>query len=186
MIKKRFPKEGWEAIAPAFVCDEKQYFYLRVNPIGVEDSIIATETLLDHEPTEQDVEEFYAEVLRNTIRLKTLAIEEYAKTSAVKTYNINGVAGWEDSDARTSISKAATDKENAGRTEYTLYHGGVGFVVTPARVREILSAVEVYASDCYDTTEHHKAAIKDMTDIQEVEDYDFTLDYPEVPNFEVA
>ena len=180
MQKKRFSKEGWEDIVPAFVRNDQQYYRLRVNPVEVEDAIIATEVTLDHYPTDDDRQEIYNQLLQEAIQLKKLQIDEYSKSAKVKNYFINGVAGWEDSDARTSISKAASNKASMGRTSYTLYHGGVGFTSSPSEVVMLLAKVEVYASDCYDVTEQTKHIVETLLNIQEVEQFDFTKSYPEV------
>lgn len=179
MIKRRFTKEGWEAIVPALMKDGKQYYYLRVNPVEDGDDIIATEAVYDHYPTQEDAEQLYNKLLAAAIRLKKVEIDEYSRSPAVKTYLLNGVEGWETSEDRNSISKAASDKAAIGRTTYTLYHGGVGFPLTPSEVIATLAKVEVYASDCYDVTEQHKRYVDTLLNIQEVKDYDYTVGYPE-------
>lgn len=185
MIKRRFAKEGWEAIVPAFIKYGKQYYYLRVNPVEDGYDIIATEALYDHYPTQEDAEQLYNELLAAAIHHKKVEIEEYSRSSAIKTYLLNGVAGWENSEDRNSISKAASNKAAIGRTTYTLYHGGVGFPTTPNEVITLLAKVEVYASDCYDVTEQHKRHVEALLNIQEVKDYNHTLGYPDKLHFNV-
>lgn len=165
--------------------DGKQYYYLRVNPVEDGDDIIATEEVYDHYPTQEDAEQLYNTLLAATIHRKKVEIEEYSRSSAVKTYKLNSVEGWETSEDRNSISKAASDKAAIGRTTYTLYHGGVGFQTTPSEVIAILAKVEVYASDCYDVTEQHKRYVETLLNIQEVKYYNHTLGYPEKLHFNV-
>ena len=160
--------------------DGKQYYYLRVNPVEDGDDIIATEAVYDHYPTQEDNEQLYNKLLAAAIHRKKIEIEEYSRSSAVKTYVLNGVEGWEISEDRNSISKAASNKAAIGRTTYTLYHGGVGFPATPSEVVALLAKVEVYASDCYDVTEQHKRYVETLLNIQDVTEYDHTRGYPEV------
>ena len=42
----------------------------------------------------------------------------------------------------------------------------------------MLNAVEVYASEALNTTESHKAAINSLDSIEDIEEYDFTIGYP--------
>ena len=57
--------------------------------------------------------------------------------------------------------------------------------MTPERAEEILAGVEVYASDCYDVTENHKAAVDALTDVAAVEAYDYATGYPEPLQFQL-
>ena len=57
--------------------------------------------------------------------------------------------------------------------------------MSPDKAAEILAAVEVYASDCYDVTENHKAAVEALTDAASVEAYDYASGYPNQLTFEL-
>ena len=43
----------------------------------------------------------------------------------------------------------------------------------------MLSALEVYAIDCYNTTTDHMFAIKQLNSIEDIESYDYTTGYPD-------
>lgn len=43
---------------------------------------------------------------------------------------------------------------------------------------QMLYAIEVYASACYDNTQRHLAEIEKMTAIEDVEAYNYCLGYP--------
>lgn len=49
----------------------------------------------------------------------------------------------------------------------------------------MLSALEIYAIDCYNRTTDHEFAINALTTKDEIEAYDFKVGYPEVPRFEL-
>ena len=49
----------------------------------------------------------------------------------------------------------------------------------------MLSALEVYALQCYNVTEEHKAAVNALTTIEEVDAYDYKTGYPEKLSFDV-
>jgi hypothetical protein len=47
----------------------------------------------------------------------------------------------------------------------------------------MLYAIELYASACYDNTQRHLAAIKELQTIEEIESYDYKAGYPEKLRF---
>ena len=185
MEKSIMPKGEFQKVAPAFMRNEKQYFYLRILSKEVGKDIEFVEELFDHEPTKVDEDALFASFLAKEKREVVSKIEGHAKSEAVKVFEINSVRGWLDSEERGSIRRAASDKAAEGRDVFTLYLSGNGIQMTPAKVEEILKAVEVYASDCHDKTEDHKAAVEVLTDPDEVQSYDYTAGYPEVLSFEV-
>lgn len=158
-------------------------YIIRVFPKEVTDvsgniSVESVEEVIDHKPTKADfaaLEERWANASR---RWKKTEVADYAKTDAVKEFTISATAGWLDSEARVSISKAVSDKAAAGRELVTIYLGENGFEMTPAKAQEILSAVEVYASDCFDITERHILAIDQLSTIEDIEGYDYKSNYP--------
>ena len=52
--------------------------------------------------------------------------------------------------------------------------------------RQMLYAVENYASQCYDTTASHKAAVDELKTTDEVVAYDYRSGYPENIEFVIA
>ena len=158
---------------------------MRFNAQEKDGIVSAVETELDHEPTAAEIEAMPAQYLARVKHFVAIATEAHAKSEAVKVFEINSVRGWLDSEERGSIRRAAADKASEGREVFTLYLSGVGIPMPPAKVEEILKAVEVYASDCHDKTEEHKAAVEALADPDEVQRYDYTAGYPEVLSFEV-
>lgn len=184
MVKNLMKSSEYKEVEEAYIRGGVQYYYLRVDKREVEDDmVVCVEEIYDHLPTEQDKADLYVAYLERCKRVSKTNIVAYANGDAVKSYTINDVVGWEDSEARVSIRRAAADKAAAGATSYTLYHGGEGFAMTPAKVDEILAAVEIYASDCYDITEQKKAEVDALVTIQEAEEYDVTSGYPTKPAF---
>ena len=48
----------------------------------------------------------------------------------------------------------------------------------------MLNSLELYALDCYNVTQLHLAAIKKMYIVSQIEEYDYTVGYPEKLLFE--
>ena len=46
-----------------------------------------------------------------------------------------------------------------------------------------LAQIQIYANQCYNVTEQHKAAVNALTDIEDVEAFDVTVGYPEKLTF---
>ena len=185
MYKVNLPKEKWAEQATV-----NGLYVVRVKLSESTDDqgntlVIGVEKVVNHKPTKRDVTELAAEYLQSRKDAKKLEVEDYAKSDAVKAFEINGVRGWLDSEARVSIRRAVADKAAVGRESVTVYLAGVGFTMTPERAEEILAGVEVYASDCYDVTENHKAAVDALTDVAAVEAYDYATGYPEPLQFQL-
>ena len=44
---------------------------------------------------------------------------------------------------------------------------------------QLLSALEMYALQCFNVTSAHKKTVSELTSIKEIEDFDITADYPD-------
>ena len=47
----------------------------------------------------------------------------------------------------------------------------------------MLLAIELYASACYDNTQAHVANVKSLENIEDVQNYDYRVGYPEKLRF---
>ena len=72
-----------------------------------------------------------------------------------------------------------------GRTEYRLDLREKGFSISlPCELLlQTLAALEVYATECYNKTIDHEFVINAFVSIEEVDEYDFHVGYPEVLTF---
>ena len=92
---------------------------------------------------------------------------------------------WINRDDRISLMNSTTILKNAGEEETTLWYGGQKYTLPCDTLILMLSALEVYALQCYDVTEEHKAAVNALTTIEEVDAYDYTRGYPQRLSFDV-
>lgn len=185
MYEVNLPKDKWTELATV-----KGVHVVRVKLYETSDTegntmVVGVEKVVNHKPTKKDVTALAAEYLKALKDDKKAEICDYAKSPAVKAFSIGGVSGWLDSEQRVSIRRAVADKVAAGRESVTVYLAGKGFTMSPAKAEEILAAVEVYASDCYDVTESHKAAVEALTDAASVEAYNYANCYPQQLAFEL-
>ena len=88
---------------------------------------------------------------------------------------------WADKLERSSLKSAIQDCINCGRENYRLdlRDIGVSVEVNCERALQVLSQLEVYAIDCYNTTTDHLFAVNNLTDIEELGNYNYKENYPE-------
>lgn len=118
------------------------------------------------------------EVLRFAKDEMVKAITAYDSSSAVNEFSYRGVPLWLDKETRTGLAARFNAEEIMGKTETKLWAGTVGFAMSITDGRQMLYAVEIYASQCYDTTASHKAAVDELKTTDEVVAYDYTVGYP--------
>lgn len=128
------------------------------------------------EPTQEDL-------LEKAKANKIAELNAYDSSSEVDSFTINGQQMWLTRDERTQIDESVNAYEAAGATQMTKYFNGVAYTFPLSTWKQMLNALIVYASEALNATESHKVAINALTDIQAVEEYDFTLGYPEKLQF---
>lgn len=94
---------------------------------------------------------------------------------------------WADKAERTALKLSIQDCINTGRDTYRLDLRELGQSVTLSceLALQMLSQLEVYAIDCYNTTTDHIFAVNALTTIEELESYDYTTNYPEKLTFTI-
>mgnify|MGYP006374720959 FL=1 len=70
----------------------------------------------------------------------------------------------------------------SGIENTTLWHGINKFDLTVDDAINMLNNIEVYACKCYDATSSHKAAVKALTSIDDVNNYNYKTGYPDKVN----
>lgn len=132
---------------------------------------------------EQKEEQPYVRTLEDAKAEKTAAIESYDTSDAVDGFYLNGMKMWLDFNTRQRIAERLPSEKNAGRTVTTLWYGSMPFQLPIALVEALLDKIKLYAADCYDVTAAHKAVVQALESIEDVDAYDYTQGYPEMPNF---
>lgn len=116
-------------------------------------------------------------------RDKKRNISYYDKSSAVNQFYIADTPMWLDKETRTGLKLRFEAEVAMGKTDTTLWADGVQYPLSLETAIQMLYALEVYASMCYDRTQAHLAAIDALTTAEEVESYDHTSGYPEKLRF---
>ena len=116
-------------------------------------------------------------------RMVIARISAYDKSEAVNQFTYNGVPMWLDKETRNGLIARLNAEKSVGKKQTTLWLGEQSFNITITNALQFLNALEVYASECYDKTAEHKAAVSALEDIEDIEAYDYTDGYPTHPEF---
>lgn len=111
---------------------------------------------------------------------KIAEIAVYDTSSSVNGFKLNGMLVWLDKATRVGLMNSTTIAKAAGQETTTLWLGGLKLVVDCDKAIQLLSALEMYALECFNVTASHKAAVSELTIIEEVEAYDFKAGYPKM------
>ena len=108
----------------------------------------------------------------------TREITAHDTSSAVNGFKLNGLTVWLDKDTRMGLMNSTTIAKNMGQETTTVWFGGISMTIPCDTAIQMLSALEMYALECFNVTAGHKAAVAAMTSIDEVIAYEFTTGYP--------
>lgn len=123
--------------------------------------------------------------LKQTKVDKIAEITAYDTSSSVNGFMLNGLLVWLDKATRVGLMNSTTIAKAAGQQTTTLWLGGLKLVVDCDNAIQLLSALEMYALECFNVTASHKKAVSELTTIEEVEAYDYKTGYPEKLNLKV-
>jgi hypothetical protein len=103
----------------------------------------------------------------------------YDSSSEVNEFSMGGVPMWLDKATRAGLLLRFEAEAKVGRTETTLWNDGQSYTLPLEQAQQILIALELYASACYDNTQSHIAEVQKMESKEAVEAYDYTTGYPQ-------
>lgn len=110
---------------------------------------------------------------------KLAEIDAYDTSGEVNSFLVDGINMWLDKATRVGLMNSTTIAKNLGQEKATLWLGNTQLTLACDKAISLLSAIEMYAVKCFDTTAAHKKAVSELTTIEEVEKYDITAGYPE-------
>ena len=111
---------------------------------------------------------------------KIAEIAAYDTSSSINGFMLNGLLVWLDKATRVGLMNSTTIAKAAGQETTTLWLGDVKLVVDCDKAIQLLSALEMYALECFNVTASHKAAVGELKAIDEVEAYDYKAGYPKM------
>ena len=129
--------------------------------------------------------EMQAFALQTAKQLKIAEIDAYDKSSAVNGFVLNGAVVWLDKATRVGLMNSTSITKAMGQPTTTLWLGESKMEVPCDTAIQLLSALEMYALECFNVTAAHKVAVSELNSIEEVEKYDITAGYPAQLRMEV-
>jgi hypothetical protein len=186
---KRYGKiiDGELVIKPLnqiFINTEKRTVFNPSEEIVIEEGWEEYVEDIVHTPTEEELLAQAQEGMLNQIR-------SYDASEAVNEcyiiYDGIELSYWADKGTRNDLKAAVEDCIAVGRTSYRLdlRELGISLQLPCEQLLQMLSALEVYAIDCYNKTTDHIYAVKAMTNHLEVVGYDYKSGYPEKLRFNI-
>ena len=106
-------------------------------------------------------------------------IEEYDQSDKVNGFSLNGMTVWLDKSTRVGLMNSTTIAKNLGNDTTTLWLGSVKIEVNCDTAISLLSALEMYALECFNVTAAHKKAVEALSTVEEITAYDITAGYPD-------
>lgn len=124
----------------------------------------------------------WVEIFGNISFLKERAkanVLEYDGSSSINQFTISDVNVWLDKATRAGLKLRFESEKANGLTETTLWYNGMKFVLDIDVALNMLFAIEMYASACYDKTQEHLANIDALEVVDTIVGYDHTVGYPD-------
>lgn len=112
-------------------------------------------------------------------------IEKYDASSSVNSFLLNGMQVWLDKATRVGLMNSTTIAKSMGQQKTTLWLGSYQLEVDCDKAIQLLSALEMYALECFNVTAAHKKAVSELDNIEAVLTYDYKSGYPEKLKMEV-
>lgn len=111
---------------------------------------------------------------------KIAEIAAYDTSDKVNGFILNGLLVWLDKATRVGLMNSTNIAKAAGQQTTTLWLGGAELVVDCDKAIQLLSALEMYALECFNVTASHKVSVGELRSIEEVEAYDYKTGYPKM------
>lgn len=148
--------------------DGKQY----INP--TEEMILEDgwQIVTEYNPTLND----YRDMMKDKVT-------DYDSSSEINVFYVSGIAIWLDKATRAGLLLRFQAEEAQGIEDTTLWYNGMQFPLKVEQAIQMLYAIELYASACYDNTQRHLAALDMLEDEESVKAYDYTTGYPKKLEF---
>ena len=191
VFDERQPRIGISKSGRAMVALNEQVVTTReAVPVGIDDDGMIQQE--EHEKTQyaydvcwiDDVSSEKA-VLGRAKETVLADIEKHDTSSAVNSFMLNGQEVWLDKATRVGLMNSTTIAKTMGQDTTTLWLGEAKLVVDCDKAIQLLSALEMYALECFNVTAAHKKAVTEMTTLEDVLGYDYTGGYPQKLTMEV-
>lgn len=113
-------------------------------------------------------------------------INVYDNSESVNSFTINNeITAWFTPSERVNYKNSIESAKVLEVKELSLFINGTLMTIPTETAERLLAAIQLYADACYITTQQHKNIVEAMTEIEDVDNYDYTVGYPERLNFTI-
>lgn len=115
-------------------------------------------------------------------RYRSDKIEEiikYDSSSEVNEFFLGETSIWLDKATRAGLKLRFEAEISLGKDNTTLWYDNIQYSLGLNKATQMLLAIELYASACYDNTQAHVANVKALENIEDIKNYDYRTGYPE-------
>lgn len=112
-------------------------------------------------------------------------INAYDVSPSVNGFKLNDALVWLDKDTRVGLMNSTTIQKAAGLEETVLWLGETPLRINCDLAIQLLSALELYALECFNKTAEHRKNVLALETIDEILAYDYTQGYPEMLDMHV-
>lgn len=123
------------------------------------------------------------ELLQESKIHKIIEVEEYDSSPNVNVFYLAGVPLWLDAQTRQQLRISINAYNALGMTQATKWFNGQSYTFPITLWITMLNSLEVYAAEALNVTEQHKANIMNLNTIEDIEEYDYTVGYPQKVQF---
>lgn len=146
--------------------DEFQY----INP--------SEELILEDGWMEYEIKYTDEELLDRAKSKKIQEILDYDTSPNVNCFYMSDTEIWLDKETRTGLKLRFEAETNIGMIETSLWYNNIRFTLPTSSAVQMLYLLEIYASQCYDNTQFHIKSVSELTNVDDIENYDYTTGYP--------
>lgn len=108
-----------------------------------------------------------------------VTIQEYDSSESVNSFTIQDYQVWLDKATRAGLMLRFQAEQASGKTDTVLWYNGMQFPLQIDLALQMLYAIELYASQCYDNTQKHLSMVDNITTLDDLNLYDYTQGYPD-------
>jgi hypothetical protein len=117
--------------------------------------------------------------LEDVLLDKIEQIEIYNVSENVDRFYINDKPMWLNRELRNSLMSRFNAEKSKGIEITNIWYNGINFVLSVDMAISMLLDLEIYASKCFDNTQRHLYNVTQLQTIEDINNYDYTVDYPE-------
>lgn len=127
-------------------------------------------SILKYFQSENDIESWKA------IRRKQ--IKGYDQTEKVNRFYLSGLPLWLDKATRVGLANSISAEKREGNEVTDLWFESIMIQLPVDDALAKLDKIELYAKNCYNVTASHIAEIEQIDNLEELQQYDITAEYP--------